>query len=256
MGSIIFGRLKNRLITQFAALAGLNLYFLRLQSVCVPALNCYSCPAAVFACPIGTLVNFSALRLFPFITIGILGLTGIIGGRFVCGWVCPFGLIQDGLNKIPSPKLEVPQKLGYTRYLVLILLVFLVPFFFPYSASTFCHFCPTGTLESAIPWRFMGISSGDNIGFSMRLVILLGTIVLTITLSRGFCRLLCPLGAIFSIFNRVSLFRMRLTKPCNNCGICAKECPVEIDPVKQMNAGECIRCLECTKPPHLKFGIK
>jgi len=256
MGSIIFGRLKNRLITQSAALVGLNLYFLRLQSVCVPALNCYSCPAAVFACPIGTLVNFSVLRLFPFITIGILGLTGIIGGRFVCGWVCPFGFIQDGLHKIPSPKLEVPQRLGYTKYLVLILLVFLIPFFFPHSTSTFCHFCPTGTLESAIPWRIMGVSSGDNIGFSMRMVILLGTIVLAIVLSRGFCRLLCPLGAIFSIFNRVSLFRMRLTKPCNNCGTCAKECPVEIDPVKQMNAPECIRCLECTEPPHLKFGIK
>lgn len=249
-------KLKVRVITQLAALAGMNLYFLRLRSVCVPALNCHSCPASVFACPVGILVNFAKLRIFPFIAIGILGLIGIIAGRFVCGWVCPFGLIQDGLNKIPSPKLEVPQRFSYTKYLVLLFLVLLIPLFLPASKFTFCYFCPAGTLESAIPWRLMGVSSGDSVGFAIRISILSAIVILAVTASRFFCRFLCPLGAVFSIFNRISLLRMRLTKPCNNCGLCAKKCPVGIDPVKKMNAEECIRCLECTDPPHLKFGIK
>lgn len=249
-------KIKTRLGTQITALVGLNLYFLRLHSICVPVLNCHSCPASVFACPLGILINFANLRIFPFITLGILGLTGIVAGRFVCGWLCPFGLIQDGLNRVPSPKLKIPQSYSYTKYLVLVILVLMVPLFFPASRFTFCYFCPAGTLESAIPWRFMGVSSGDNLGFAIRVSILVFIIVLTILASRGFCRLFCPLGAVLSLFNKTSLFRMRLTYPCNNCGVCAKKCPVGIDPVKDINTRECIRCLECTQPPHLKFGIK
>ncbi len=259
MGSIIKATRKVRaqVVSQVASLAFLNAYFLRLRSICIPALNCHSCPAAVFACPIGVLVNFASLLVFPFVAVGILGLAGTIGGRLVCGWLCPFGLLQDGLYKIPSKKLTISPRLAYTPYLVFVGLVVMVPFFFPKSLLVFCRVCPAGTLESSIPWRIIGLSTPFTIGFPLRLAILLGVLILMIVVSRGFCRLLCPLGAIFGLFNRFSLFRIRLTKhKCNNCGLCARMCPVAIDPVKQMNSPPCIRCLKCTSTHHLKLGVK
>ncbi len=259
MGSMIglVRRLKGRIITQVAALAGANLYFVQLRSICIPVLNCHSCPAAVFACPIGVLLNFSSLRIFPFVALGTLGLVGIIGGRWVCGWLCPFGLLQDGLHKIPTKKITMLPKLAYMKYGVLIGLVILIPYFFPNSAFAFCRICPAGTLESAIPWRIMGIVSGYSLRFYLRMAILLGVFALVIALGRGFCRLLCPLGAIFSIFNRYSLFRIRVTKEdCKDCGECAKLCPVGLNPPRQMHSPECIRCLKCTSTHHLKFGIR
>ena len=259
MGSIIkrIQKVRAQVVSQATSLVFLNLYFLRLRFLCVPALNCHSCPAAVFACPIGVILNFVSLRIVPLVAIGILGLVGTIGGRFVCGWVCPFGLLQDGLYKIPTKKFTVPQRLAYTKYLVLIALVLVVPFFFPGSALVFCRVCPAGTLESSIPWRIMGLSSPFLLGFWLRIAILAGMIVLVIAVSRGFCRLLCPLGAIFALFNRFSLLRIRLTKEdCNGCGRCVKKCPVEIDPVSQRNSPECVRCLKCTSTRHLKFGVQ
>jgi len=235
----------------------LNSYFLQLRFACVPALHCHSCPLSIFACPVGVLVNFSALRILPFFAIGMLGIVGVVSGRLVCGWLCPFGLIQDVLHKIPVRKIRIPRKFAYTKYLVLIGLVFAVPFFFPNSRFTFCRVCPAATLEASIPWRIMGVSSGYGFSFFFRVAVLLGVLVLVVILNRGFCRLLCPLGAIFSLFNRFSLFRIRLTKKdCNDCGLCARVCPVGLNPAKEMYSPECIRCLKCTSTRHLKFGIK
>ena len=76
------------------------------KSVCVPGLNCYSCPAATGACPIGAfqaVVGSSKFSYSYYIT-GILILIGTLLGRFVCGFPCPFGWVQDLLHKIPFPK--------------------------------------------------------------------------------------------------------------------------------------------------------
>ena len=69
---------------------------------CVPVLNCYSCPAALGACPIGSLqaVLGTAGGRFPFYVLGILMLFGVILGRAVCGLLCPFGLLQDLLSSV------------------------------------------------------------------------------------------------------------------------------------------------------------
>jgi len=260
MGSIITkaaGIARARLITQLSALVVLNIPLIGLHSVCAPVFHCHSCPLSAFACPVGVLVNFSAFRLLPFITIGILGLVGTLGGRLACGWVCPFGLLQDALYKIKTRKIHLPPQLRYVKYALLLGLVFAIPFFLPGRPYTYCNFCPAGTLESAIPWAFMGISTGFGFSFWLRIGILIGVIVLAIAASRSFCRVLCPLGALFALFNRFSLFRLRLaTESCNNCGLCCKTCPVEIDPVRQMNTAECVRCLDCTTTDHLKLGAK
>jgi ferredoxin-type protein NapH len=216
------------------------------------------------ACPLGVLVNFSRLQIVPFITLGILGLVGTLGGRFVCGWVCPFGLLQDLLHKIPGRKLRLPAKLSYVKYAVLVIFVLAVPHLWPTRPLTFCDGCPSGVLESTIPWAFAahwkvtpGMFSGFTPRFMIRGGITLFVILFSILASRGFCRVFCPLGAIFALFNRFSLFRFNLAhKECNSCTACAKVCPVEIDPVKEMNSAECIRCYECTLRKHIKMGAK
>lgn len=250
-------KLSNRLFFQLALLVGLNLYFFRARSVCVPVLNCHSCPAAVFACPLGVISNFSRLRLFPFLAVGLVGLAAVIAGRLVCGWACPFGLFQDLLGRLRGRRRrwKPPPASALTKYFVLLFLVLLVPLLFPQSRLSFCTVCPAATLQASIPWRLMGVAGGGHAAFAARLGVLGGVIVLAVAAGRGFCRLLCPLGALLSLFNRFSFFRMRRAGPCNRCGACARRCPVDIDPVADMNRAECIRCLECTRRSCLRFGL-
>lgn len=78
------------------------------KQICVPGLNCYSCPGAIGSCPIGSLqaVIGSKNFKFSFYIIGFLMIIGTTIGRFVCGWLCPFGLVQDFLYRIPSKKIK------------------------------------------------------------------------------------------------------------------------------------------------------
>ena len=71
------------------------------KSVCVPGLNCYSCPGAVGACPVGSLQTYlSGLKFkVPYYVVGILIFVGALIGRAVCGFLCPFGFLQDLLYK-------------------------------------------------------------------------------------------------------------------------------------------------------------
>ena len=276
MGSIITRAKRIRIsrrLTQVSALLFINLGFLNiwfanlqtraLRGVCSPLVYCHSCPWATMACPLGAIVNFSRLHLVPFITLGILGLVGAFGGRLVCGWLCPFGLLQELLHKVPTRKLTIPAKLSYVKYAVLVILVLAVPFLWPSAPYTFCDGCPSSVIESTIPWAFAanwqvtpGMFGGFTARFWVRMSILFATIVFVVVVSRGFCRVFCPLGAIFGLFNRFSLFRFNLAhKNCNGCRACAKLCPVDIDPVGQMNTAECIRCHECTIYRHIHMGV-
>ena len=76
------------------------------KKICVPGLNCYSCPGALGSCPIGSLQAVLTNRnyQFSFYVIGFLILVGVCLGRFVCGWLCPFGLVQDIVYQIPFVK--------------------------------------------------------------------------------------------------------------------------------------------------------
>ena len=73
------------------------------KKVCVPGLNCYSCPGAVSACPVGSLQSFLSARTFrfPYYVLGILLFAGALLGRAVCGLLCPFGFLQDLIYLIP-----------------------------------------------------------------------------------------------------------------------------------------------------------
>ena len=101
------------------------------KAVCVPGLNCYSCPAASGACPIGSfqaVVGSSKFKFSYYVT-GFLILLGVLLGRFICGFLCPFGWIQDLLHKIPCKKLSTKKlkPLTYLIYVILLLTVLLLP---------------------------------------------------------------------------------------------------------------------------------
>lgn len=222
---------------------------------CVPGLNCYSCPGAVGACPLGALQGaFSADRSTLFYVGGILLLYGILFGRTVCGWLCPFGLIQELLFKIPTPKLKkgpFTRALSMLKYVLLAIFAFLVPIAYALKdvpLPAFCKFlCPAGTLEGSLPL----LSNQANAGwFSMLGGIFTWKFLLTISILTGcvfifrlFCRFLCPLGALYGLFNRFSFLGIQLNEDkCTACGRCTALCQLDI---RQVGDRECVSCGEC-----------
>jgi ferredoxin-type protein NapH len=222
-----------------------------LHTVCSPVFHCYSCPLSLFACPIGVIANFSAFHLFPFLAIGTLILVGSLLGTAICGWACPFGLLQDLLGRIPTPKLKLPSSVGLMRYAVLISLVVIVPYLFGTDHPLFfCRLCPAGALEGAVPNAVQAAAStGLLVLPSLQKLIILGTVLVAmIFILRPWCSIFCPLGAIFSLFNRASLLTLRFHRDnCKQCGACDKMCRYDVLPAVDVNNTECIRCLECTR---------
>lgn len=238
-----------------------KIYKGNLKNLCVPGLNCYSCPGALGSCPIGSLqaVIGSWNFKFAYYIAGFLMLIGALIGRLVCGWLCPFGLFQDLLHKIPFPKkwktFRGDRLLRKLKYLILLVFVILMPMFLVdllgQGAPYFCKLiCPAGTLEGGIPLVLMNQALRGTLGwlYTWKMTILIVTILLSIMIYRPFCKYICPLGGIYSIFNRISLFRYQVdTDSCINCGICAKNCDMGCDPVQNANDPECIRCGKCKK---------
>ncbi len=238
-----------------------KIYKGKLKKLCVPGLNCYSCPGALGACPIGAMQavignwNFK----FAFYVSGFLIFTGALIGRFVCGWLCPFGLIQDLLHKIPFPKKIRSFRgdciLRKLKYVILVIFVILFPMFLVdiagQGAPYFCKLiCPAGTLEGGIPLVLANKSIRGALGwlYAWKNVLLAVTILFSILIYRPFCKYICPLGAVYSVFNPISVFRYRIEKEkCIDCGACANVCKMQVNPVKNANHPECIRCGACKK---------
>ena len=227
--------------------------------VCVPGLNCYSCPAASGACPIGSFqaVVGSSKFSFSYYVTGFLLLLGVLLGRFICGFLCPFGWFQELLHKIPTRKLSTKRlkPLTYIKYAVLLLAVVLLPALITNDVGMgdpfFCKYlCPQGVLEGAIPLAAVnsGIRSALGVLFSWKLGILITVVVLSVLFYRPFCKWLCPLGAFYALVNRVSLFGMKVDKhKCVSCGKCAKACKMDVDVTKNPDHTECIRCGMCIR---------
>lgn len=226
---------------------------------CVPVLNCYSCPGALGACPIGSLQAAlgGGKNRFPFYVLGLLLLFGIILGRLACGLLCPFGLVQDLLHKIPVPKLKIPKKIDkparFVKYLVLLLPVVLLPALTAgndgIAPPYFCQYiCPAGTLGGGIPLLLANASLRQAAGmlFSWKALVLAVILLLSMTIHRPFCKYLCPLGAFYAIFNRFAFYQMHLDRDkCVGCGICKRACPMDVEVTKNINSPECIRCGKC-----------
>lgn len=266
--------MRLRRIFQFLSLSMLNswwMFFITksiyqgpLKAICVPVLNCYSCPAAIGACPIGALqVLIAGIRpaistghyYFGLYIIGTLGIIGSLTGRMVCGWLCPFGFLQEILYKIPCPKFEIPRGLSYLKYLILIFFVIIFPVMivdeFGYGSPWFCKYiCPAGTLEAGIPMLFLQPELKELIGllFYSKLAILILFLIGMACTKRPFCKIACPLGAIYSLFNKFSMLKMyHHPDKCKNCHTCYSNCPMGIRFYENPNHIDCIRCLKCMK---------
>lgn len=224
------------------------------KKVCVPGLNCYSCPGAVGACPIGSLQNFlGGLKFrFPYYVVGILLFIGALLGRAVCGFLCPFGLLQDLIYMIPfvkKNKFALDKYLRYLKYVVLLGLVIILPLCIPLT-PTFCKYlCPSGTIAGTI-LAAVDKTIRPQLGplFNFKVVVLLIILMVGLIVWRPFCKYLCPLGAIYGCFNKVSLYRMQVdATKCTNCHACAHACRMNIDPSKNPNSMECVRCGDCVR---------
>ncbi len=259
----------------FGFLKTQNLYTGFFKNFCAFGLNCHSCPASLFACPLGILQNLtSSTRTLPiktligpfFYIISFLFLSGILLGRFICGWLCPFGLFQELLYKIPFYKKSITLPLNFQKkfkYFILLLFIFLFPLLFlndlGYGILWFCKFlCPAGTLEAGYLNLLLHPSLRNLISFTFyfKSFILFSIVVLCIMDLRFFCKNICPLGLIYGIFNKFSLFQLSWEKEkCNSCNICEKICPMNLSIPEELNSIECIRCLNCVKYCS-KYAIK
>jgi len=336
-------------------LMNLNVFGLSFRKICAPGFNCHGCPWASMSCPVGVFAYSSAIHQIPLLAISTVLAISIFAGRLVCGFICPFGFLQDILNKIPSPKFTIPRFLRYGKYLFLLSLVIVLPWIFGFESSGylylpkpkitkntdgnvnvssivrnigdkavenpelvfvyvkkndaateivferkvkydrisispgeekqmpveevpnmlseanllvsspqsrpeqipryklyFCTHCPNGTLTASLPGMFMkqsdpGIYASSI--FSLRYLILAVFILSAVLISRIFCRVACPLGAIYSVFSKISAFGgVKINSEiCINCGKCDKSCPMGLDVRKEVGGPECISCGDCIK---------
>ena len=230
-----------------------------LKYICVPGMNCYSCPGALGACPIGALQSTLNSRSYniSLYVFGLISLFGVIFGRFVCGFLCPFGLIQDLLFKISFvkkvQKLKGEKFLRLLKFLILAVFVIILPMFViditGLGKPWFCKYiCPVGTLEGGIPLVLMNENLRAAVGFlfKWKVAILVGILLFSIIIYRPFCRYICPLGAIYGVFNKISFVRYSVDdSKCTKCGVCQKNCKLNIKVYENPNSIDCIRCGSC-----------
>ena len=257
---------KRRLIQLYAALlynAHLKgyitgeIYTGKVKAVCVPGFNCYSCPGAAGACPLGSLQNALAAsgHRAGFYVFGIIMLYGLILGRTICGFICPLGLIQELLHKIPTFKIQksrITRALSYLKYIILVVFAVSIPLWYGITHGMavpgFCKYiCPAGTFEGA-----MGMLANPNntdlfgilnILFTRKFVIMLIIGLGSVFMYRFFCRFICPLGAIYGMFNKLAIIGVKVDiNRCNHCGACVRNCQMD---VKHIGDHECINCGKC-----------
>lgn len=267
------GRWGRRVYLQLAGLLAFNGYFWRAPGkyLCVPVLNCYSCPVGTIACPIGTLSRFMVLHRIPFYVLGLLGMIGLAVGRAFCGWACPFGFLQDALYRIRSWKWRMPRVFDRLKYALLAVLVLALPFVIRGESKqgavgeiagestgvySYCALlCPAGTLEASVPnlAQDAQVRAAASWRTWSKMAILAGVLGLVVVARRGFCRALCPLGALMAFTSRIALLQLRTDAAfCTRCMKCVRVCPTDARRVPTPEApteatAECVMCLDCVR---------
>lgn len=273
------GRFRaRRKAVQFGFLAATNLYLVGWlrgsiytglsKMFPIPGLHCYSCPSSVLACPVGSmqslvsapgfLAGLSSWRPDALALVGLLGLVllpAFVAGRIACAYVCPFGLLQELVYRLPVPRIRVPASWRAGKYLMLVLFVFALPMLVrpvPLAGGDpwFCKVvCPAGTSLAGWPLALHDGGSTLNLGwlFGWKTAVAALTLAWFAFSRRPFCRVLCPLGALWGAAGKVSLLRMRVSDSCLDCGKCRDACPVDIQINREPNSAECIRCGECAR---------
>lgn len=265
-----------RRAVQLAALLGSNLHvqgwvtggiFTGLSKMFfTPGIWCYSTPSAVLSCPagslqallaspavLGALATGRADALAVLAPLGFICAVGLAAGRFPCGWICPFGLVQELLHSVPSPRLSLPSGLRPLKYGMLALFIVLLPILMRPSPGApgdpwFCKaVCPAGT--SLAGWPLVSLAPEGTYAtgflFSWKTAIAVAVILLAVTSERPFCRFLCPLGAAWGLLGKAAVVRMRVSNRCVKCGRCRQVCPMDIGIWEDPSSAECVRCMKC-----------
>lgn len=246
---------KYRTITQIASFIAANLGFtFGMSGLVYPFFFCYASPGACASCPLGLIEHAVSggkknFCLLLYVT-SFMALIGLVFGRAACGWACPIGTIQDAINKVFG-KLR-KKRLGsadkYMRYAKYAALAYVVIGAVFVALPTFTDLCPIGVLTGTFP--HLAISAGSftfgeffaigmlSFGLFVALIILIG---------RGWCRYVCPIGAMYAQTNKISILKLRIDKKaCVNCGACSKDCPMGINvPENAEKNPECIMCGRC-----------
>jgi len=275
----------NRRIAQFISTLVMNSYFAaipaahfyqgNLKGICVPGLNCYACPLAWGSCPIGALQHYVVIRQFPFYVLGLIGLVGVFIGRFPCGWLCPFGWLQDVLYKLKLPKFSAPNWLRHLKFVFLIGVCVVVVWLT--SDTWFCKICPAGTLEAGLPWlawQARGSEAAEGMIFAapffyMKVLVLAALLLLMGMMRRPFCRFVCPLGALYGLTNKISLLTLEVDldscaiafakgsdfENCASCNYCSEHCPMDLKVPEEIGSVDCIRCMNCTSYGSVKWSM-
>ena len=245
-----------------------KLYTGPLKALCVPGLNCYSCPGAIAACPLGALQNaISASANRPaFYVVGLLLLFGLTLGRVICGWLCPFGMLQELLHRVPTHKIQknrATRLFSWLKYVILAVFAVIIPAYYAFRRvplPAFCKYiCPAGTLEGAVG-LLSNPANADKYGmlgalFTHKIIVMALILTACVFLYRAFCRFLCPLGAIYGLFARAALLGIRVKEEnCTGCGACLRVCPMDI---RRVGDHECIQCGQCVEAcPEKAISLK
>ena len=162
--------------------------------------------------------------------------TTLLWGRVFCGFLCPFGALQDLMEHIVPKKLRrrFPHP-AHERALFLkygVLGVILVPAITGSEISIFQYFEPFGTVfffsRSTVLW------------------VIAGTIlVASVIIPRFYCRYLCPLGAALALASLLSPFRIKRVQQCSLCAVCEHSCPTGAIQRESIDFKECVRCNVC-----------
>ncbi len=172
--------------------------------------------------------------------------TTFFWGRVFCGFLCPFGVLQDVLERVVPKrfKRELPrnvhEKALFAKYGVLA--VVLAPAVLGLSMTVYHFFEPFGTVfywsPSVLLWSITG-----------------GFLVASAIVPRFYCRYVCPLGAALAIGSLLSPFRIRRVEQCSVCKVCEQKCPTGAINGPDIDFKECVRCNECEIQLIHKTGV-
>jgi ferredoxin-type protein NapH len=206
-----------------------------------PGLHCYACPWSVTICPIGLMQNLVIYGTVPYFFVGAVAAYGLVAGRGFCGWFCPFGLLNDLLS---FRKAKLVRVASLSKFVVLVGTILAA---WAFADTMFCKVCPVASIEASIPYLFLGVAH-VNTPFLIHMGTLAGTLLGMVLIARFWCRYLCPMGALFSLFNRLSFLHLSLNAAaCSKCTACAAVCPMGLNPHTDYDNHNCIKCGACTE---------
>ena len=163
-----------------------------------------------------------------------------------CGFLCPFGALQDFLTrvvpkglrrKLPAP---VQDRGRYVKYGVMGIVV--LPALVTQDQAVYQYFEPFGTVFFLSPSRLL---------WGIALAILVASLIIP----RFYCRYLCPLGAALALGSLLSPFRIRRVPQCQVCTVCERTCPTGAIRKEQVDFHECVRCNACEEKLIERAGV-